>query len=480
MLGGALFPPGSDPIGRRAWDLGSLICEPFTPRNAADWPVPVGELRRNPRLADAPVGELTAQLHARLRADTATVLGECADYRDRDGGETLWDRVRDRCELPAATLGDVVEALRSGGRCWSALSGWEPAGGVDGDPFLVARYRWAGLLASVKLDAHELLARYLAGEADLTLYRTVIDAGGGRTEFILASPEVRVLRARLATRRRRPDPAVDRPVGRPGRSLGPPGGAAAGAGRAVHDLRRRQLPVVADPPGGARRHQTPRGDRTPRRPAGGDARRRRGGRPARHHLQPPAGGPLMAALTVAIAGRPVAELTETAAGGPRLRWRGDYRSNAAATPLSLSLPAAEAECFDGDRVAAWLWGLLPDAPNLIAHWVATGVSPAPRPVALLAAPIGRDCAGAVSFHPPGGAGLAAETTGETRWLVRRRTGGAAVRAAGGGVCGVRLAGHRMVHPHRSPPQGRHRPLRGPLGHPRSPRRRRPTSSDSQG
>ena len=184
VLGGALFPPGSDPIGRRAWDLGSLICEPFTPRNAADWPVPVGELRRNPRLADAPVGELTAQLHARLRADTATVLGECADYRDRDGGETLWDRVRDRCELPAATLGDVVEALRSGGRCWSALSGWEPAGGVDGDPFLVARYRWAGLLASVKLDAHELLARYLAGEADLTLYRTVIDAGGGRTEFI--------------------------------------------------------------------------------------------------------------------------------------------------------------------------------------------------------------------------------------------------------------------------------------------------------
>ena len=124
----------------------------------------------------------------------------------------------------------------------------------------------------------------------------------------------------------------------------------------------------------------------------------------------------MAALTVALAGRPVAELTETAAGGPRLRWRGDYRSNAAATPLSLSLPAAEAECFDGDRVAAWLWGLLPDAPNLIAHWVATGVSPAPRPVALLAAPIGRDCAGAVSFHPPGGAGLAAETTGETRWL----------------------------------------------------------------
>ena len=184
VLGGALFPPDGDPIGRRAWDLGSLMLEPFTPRNAAGWPVPLGELRRDPGLAGAPVGELAAQLNARLRADAAAVLAECADYRDPDGGQTLWDLVADRCDLPAATLGDVVVALRSGGRCWEALSGWEPAGGADGDPFLVARYRWAGLLASVKLDSHELLARCLAAEADLALYRTVIDAGGGRTEFI--------------------------------------------------------------------------------------------------------------------------------------------------------------------------------------------------------------------------------------------------------------------------------------------------------
>ena len=124
----------------------------------------------------------------------------------------------------------------------------------------------------------------------------------------------------------------------------------------------------------------------------------------------------MAALTVALAGRPVAELTESADGVPRLRWRDDYRAQEEATPLSLSLPAGEAECFDGDRVAAWLRGLLPDDPGLIDHWVDIGVAAAPRPVALLASPIGRDCAGAVSFHPLGEAGLTAEETGETRWL----------------------------------------------------------------
>ena len=124
----------------------------------------------------------------------------------------------------------------------------------------------------------------------------------------------------------------------------------------------------------------------------------------------------MAALTVALAGRPVAELTEAASGGPRLRWRDDYRADAAATPLSLSLPAGEAERLEGDRVSAWLWGLLPDDRSLIDHWVDSGVAAAPRPVALLASPIGRDCAGAVSFHPPGEADAGCGETGETRWL----------------------------------------------------------------
>ena len=123
----------------------------------------------------------------------------------------------------------------------------------------------------------------------------------------------------------------------------------------------------------------------------------------------------MAALTVALAGRPVADLTQSAAGGLRLAWRDDYRAEAAATPLSLSLRAAESAAYEHDRVAPWLRGLLPDDPRLLAHWVATGAAAAPTPFALVASPIGRDCAGAVSFHPPSDTDHT-NATGEMRWL----------------------------------------------------------------
>lgn len=124
----------------------------------------------------------------------------------------------------------------------------------------------------------------------------------------------------------------------------------------------------------------------------------------------------MAAVTVALAGRPVAEVAQSADGGPRLRWLDDYRAETAATPLSLSLPAAEAKCLDGDRVANWLWGLLPSDSRLIDHWVDVGVAAAATPLALLTSPVGRDCAGAVSFLPPGEPDLADEATREARWL----------------------------------------------------------------
>ena len=123
----------------------------------------------------------------------------------------------------------------------------------------------------------------------------------------------------------------------------------------------------------------------------------------------------MTTLTVALAGRPVADLTQSAAGELQLRWRDDYRAEAAATPLSLSLRAAESAAYDHDRVAPWLRGLLPDDPRLIAHWVATGAAADPTPFALVASPVGRDCAGAVSFHPPGDTDHT-NATGEMRWL----------------------------------------------------------------
>ncbi len=184
VLGGALWPPVDDPIGSQPWRIEYLFFAPFAPHNTATWPVTVAELRRTPDLADAPLGALAEHLNTRLHGDAAAVLANCAHYRANGTGETLGDRIRGAGDLAAATMDEVVDAVRSGGRCWTARGGWEPRGGVDGDPFLVARYAWGPLRAAAKLDSHELLTLHLAGDADLALFRTIIDAGGGRTEFI--------------------------------------------------------------------------------------------------------------------------------------------------------------------------------------------------------------------------------------------------------------------------------------------------------
>ena len=48
----------------------------------------------------------------------------------------------------------------------------------------MCRYAWGPLGARVQLTAAELLERYLAGDADLSLFRMVVDYGEGPTEFI--------------------------------------------------------------------------------------------------------------------------------------------------------------------------------------------------------------------------------------------------------------------------------------------------------
>ncbi len=191
VLGGALRPPDGDPIGRRTWCVEDLVVAPFTVHNTADWPVTVAELRLDSSLAEVEVAALAVHLNGRFAGDVAAVLTVCADYRAAADGETLWDRIRDGGDLWGATVANVAEAVRCGGRCWTALCAWTPGGGADGDPYLVARYAWGPLRAAVKLDSHELLERHLAGDVELVLYRTVIDAGAGRTEYIWAQQNFR-------------------------------------------------------------------------------------------------------------------------------------------------------------------------------------------------------------------------------------------------------------------------------------------------
>jgi serine/threonine-protein kinase HipA len=89
-----------------------------------------------------------------------------------------------------------------------------------------------------------------------------------------------------------------------------------------------------------------------------------------------------------------------AATNRRLVFRYDegWRGNAAAFPLSLSIPLSVEE--HGHRAtSAFLWGLLPDNPDVLAYWGRLyGVSP--TNVVELLSHVGQDCAGAVQLVPP--------------------------------------------------------------------------------
>ena len=155
----------------------------YTVANAAEWPLSPSELRTASGLAGADLQALAAYLNAELRREAAHTLTQCAEFV-RDDATTVWDDFRSQNGLHGATLPDVIDAITSGAAEWRPLCDWTPSGGALGDPFTVCRYAWGSLRFAVKLDAHELVERHLAGDADLTLYRGVLDYGDGPHEII--------------------------------------------------------------------------------------------------------------------------------------------------------------------------------------------------------------------------------------------------------------------------------------------------------
>ena len=108
------------------------------------------------------------------------------------------------------------------------------------------------------------------------------------------------------------------------------------------------------------------------------------------------------------------------------RYEDSWRSHPSALPLSLSMPLARVE--HGHRaISAWLWGVLPDNPEVVAQWArAFGVSR--HDAVSLLAHVGEDCAGAVQLVAPNQTErvVGASTTDDERlhveWLRRQDVG----------------------------------------------------------
>jgi serine/threonine-protein kinase HipA len=93
----------------------------------------------------------------------------------------------------------------------------------------------------------------------------------------------------------------------------------------------------------------------------------------------------------------------------------EYAARPAATPLSLSMPLAQATHPDS-VITPWLWGLLPDDPAVLTRWAHHFRLSRAAPFALLGTPIGLDCPGAVRFTQPDRTGQVIHSAGRVIWL----------------------------------------------------------------
>lgn len=121
------------------------------------------------------------------------------------------------------------------------------------------------------------------------------------------------------------------------------------------------------------------------------------------------------ALLVVMGERPGGTLTRLAGGRLRFDYDDEYRRGPEATPLSLSMPTPVASHADA-VVTPWLWGLLPDNDAVLSRWARTFRVSASSPFALLATPVGEDCAGAVRFVTAEGADGLPAPREEVAWL----------------------------------------------------------------
>lgn len=87
-----------------------------------------------------------------------------------------------------------------------------------------------------------------------------------------------------------------------------------------------------------------------------------------------------------------------------------------ATPVSVSMPPQIASHTD-NRVAPWLWGLLPDNHAVLSRWSREFHVSASSAFSLLSTPLGEDCPGAVRLVPPDRLGaISNQASSDIDWL----------------------------------------------------------------
>lgn len=104
-------------------------------------------------------------------------------------------------------------------------------------------------------------------------------------------------------------------------------------------------------------------------------------------------------LNIWMGGHLVGVLDDSDRRRPRVTYEQQYLRAADATPLSVSMPLS-GRVYAGTRVAAYLWGLLPDNPRVIERWATLHQCSSSNVVALLAH-VGADVAGAAQYVPEG-------------------------------------------------------------------------------
>ena len=104
-------------------------------------------------------------------------------------------------------------------------------------------------------------------------------------------------------------------------------------------------------------------------------------------------------LSVLLDGEEIGHITRSADDFLEFRYDEDYRLEAGATPLSVSMPLGVSVHPD-PLIGRWIGGLLPESVDVLRRWRDEYAAPSLGPFDLLSTPVGLDCAGAVQFCDP--------------------------------------------------------------------------------